>query len=97
MQQVAAATLSLVWAPVTTLSPPRNPPPLHPPPARSGHDLQDTHDLLAQTEGTGVNVWTHGELLPAHGYPAIRKRFPHLVSWASGQVAPAGALCLGCL
>ncbi|KAL4431026.1 hypothetical protein ABPG75_006282 [Micractinium tetrahymenae] len=45
----------------------------------SGHDLQDTHDLLAQTEGTGVNVWTHGELLPAHGYPALKKRFPHLV------------------
>ncbi|KAL4431024.1 hypothetical protein ABPG75_006280 [Micractinium tetrahymenae] len=45
----------------------------------SGHDLQDTHDLLAQIEGTGVNVWTHGELLPAHGYPALKKRFPHLV------------------
>ncbi|EFN59446.1 hypothetical protein CHLNCDRAFT_29581 [Chlorella variabilis] len=45
----------------------------------SGHDLQDTHDLLAQTEGTGINVWTHGELLPAHGYPALKKRFPHLV------------------
>ena len=28
---------------------------------------------------TGVNVWTHGELLPAHGYPALKKRFPHLV------------------
>ncbi|KAL4859420.1 Hydroxylamine reductase [Chlorella vulgaris] len=44
----------------------------------SGHDLQDTADLLAQTEGTGVNVWTHGELLPAHGYPALKKRYPHL-------------------
>ena len=28
---------------------------------------------------TGINVWTHGELLPAHGYPALKKRFPHLV------------------
>lgn len=45
----------------------------------SGHDLQDTYDLLAQTEGTGINVWTHGELLPAHGYPEIKKRFPHLM------------------
>ena len=27
----------------------------------------------------GINVWTHGELLPAHGYPALKKRFPHLV------------------
>ncbi|KAI7835279.1 hypothetical protein COHA_010819, partial [Chlorella ohadii] len=45
----------------------------------SGHDMQDTFDLLVQTEGKGVNVWTHGELLPAHGYPALKKRFPHLV------------------
>ncbi|PSC68490.1 hydroxylamine reductase [Micractinium conductrix] len=45
----------------------------------SGHDLQDTYDLLAQTEGTGINIWTHGELLPAHGYPALKERFPHLV------------------
>lgn len=51
----------------------------------SGHDLQDTYDLLAQTEGTGVNVWTHGELLPAHGYPALKKRFPHLVGWCVGH------------
>ena len=52
---------------------------------RSGHDLQDTHDLLAQTEGTGINVWTHGELLPAHGYPALKKRFPHLVRRGEGR------------
>jgi hydroxylamine reductase len=44
----------------------------------SGHDLQDTYDLLVQTEGKGINVWTHGELLPAHGYPVLKKRFPHL-------------------
>ncbi len=43
----------------------------------SGHDLKDLHALLEQTEGTGVNVYTHGEMLPAHGYPGL-KRFPHL-------------------
>lgn len=45
----------------------------------SGHDMQDTFDLLVQTEGKGINIWTHGELLPAHGYPALKKRFPHLM------------------
>jgi len=44
----------------------------------SGHDLKDLHDLLVQTEGRGVNVYTHGEMLPAHGYPGLKK-FPHLV------------------
>ncbi|MCL2123590.1 MAG: hydroxylamine reductase [Desulfovibrionaceae bacterium] len=43
----------------------------------SGHDLKDLHDVLAQTEGTGINVYTHGEMLPAHSYPQI-KRFAHL-------------------
>jgi hydroxylamine reductase len=43
----------------------------------SGHDLLDLEALLQQTEGTGVNVYTHGEMLPAHGYPGLRK-FPHL-------------------
>lgn len=43
----------------------------------SGHDLLDLEELLKQTEGTGVNVYTHGEMLPAHGYPALRK-FSHL-------------------
>ena len=33
--------------------------------------------LLEQTQGTGINVYTHGELLPAHGYPELRK-YPHL-------------------
>ena len=33
--------------------------------------------LLDQTQGTGINVYTHGELLPAHGYPELRK-YPHL-------------------
>ncbi len=44
----------------------------------SGHDLKDLHELLVQTEGKGINVYTHGEMLPAHGYPGL-KRFSHLV------------------
>jgi hydroxylamine reductase len=43
----------------------------------SGHDLADLYDLLKQTEGTGIQVYTHGEMLPAHGYPKL-KAFPHL-------------------
>ncbi|MGO9412577.1 MAG: hydroxylamine reductase [Spirochaetia bacterium] len=43
----------------------------------SGHDLLDLEALLEQTQGTGVNVYTHGEMLPAHGYPGLRK-FSHL-------------------
>ena len=43
----------------------------------TGHDLYDLKCLLEQTEGTGVNVYTHGEMLPAHGYPELRK-YAHL-------------------
>ena len=43
----------------------------------TGHDLLDLKLLLEQTEGTGVNVYTHGEMLPAHAYPALR-RYQHL-------------------
>lgn len=43
----------------------------------SGHDLLDLEELLRQTDGKGVNVYTHGEMLPAHGYPGLRK-FKHL-------------------
>ena len=43
----------------------------------SGHDLRDLELLLAQTAGKGVNVYTHGEMLPAHGYPGLKK-YPHL-------------------
>ena len=39
----------------------------------SGHDLVDLHDLLEQTKGTGVDVYTHGEMLPAHYYPFFEK------------------------
>ena len=44
----------------------------------TGHDLLDLYELLKQTEGKGINVYTHGEMLPAHGYPELR-RFEHLV------------------
>ena len=44
----------------------------------SGHDLRDMDDLLKQTEGTGVDVYTHSEMLPAHYYPKLRK-YSHLV------------------
>jgi hydroxylamine reductase len=43
----------------------------------SGHDLKDLEELLIQTEGKGINVYTHGEMLPAHGYPGLKK-FTHL-------------------
>ncbi len=43
----------------------------------SGHDLGDLHALLEQTEGLGIQIYTHGEMLPAHGYPGL-KRFAHL-------------------
>ena len=39
----------------------------------SGHDLRDLDELLQQTQGTGVNVYTHGEMLPANAYPAFKK------------------------
>ncbi len=39
----------------------------------SGHDLKDLKLLLEQTEGTGIKVYTHGEMLPAHGYPELKK------------------------
>lgn len=43
----------------------------------SGHDLLDLKLLLEQTEGKGINIYTHGELLPAHGYPELKK-YAHL-------------------
>ena len=55
----------------------------------SGHDLEDLHQLLEQTAGKGINVYTHCEMLPAHGYPALKK-YPHLAgnfgtAWQSQQ------------
>jgi hydroxylamine reductase len=43
----------------------------------SGHDLKDLEELLKQTEGKGINIYTHGEMLPTHGYPGLKK-YPHL-------------------
>lgn len=55
--------------------------PLTPVPGKSilvtGHDMHDLHLLLQQTEGKGINVYTHGEMLPAFGYPGLKK-FKHL-------------------
>ncbi|CAK7017966.1 MAG: Hydroxylamine reductase [Desulfovibrio sp.] len=42
----------------------------------TGHDLKDLYALLMQTEGKGINIYTHGEMLPTHGYPGLKK-FPH--------------------
>ncbi len=44
----------------------------------SGHDLKDLEMLLIQTKGMGINIYTHGEMIPSHGYPSLKK-FPHLV------------------
>lgn len=44
----------------------------------SGHDLRDLEILLEQTEGKGINIYTHGEMLPCHGYPGLNK-YSHLV------------------
>ena len=43
----------------------------------SGHDLKDLEQLLQQSEGSGVNIYTHGEMLPCHGYPGLKK-YKHL-------------------
>jgi len=50
----------------------------------SGHDLRDLDELLQQTEGTGVNVYTHGEMLPANAYPAFKK-YDHFVGNYGGS------------
>ncbi|VAW33720.1 Hydroxylamine reductase, partial [hydrothermal vent metagenome] len=43
----------------------------------SGHDLKDLEDILKQTEGRGINIYTHGEMLPCHAYPGLKK-YAHL-------------------
>ena len=43
----------------------------------SGHDLKDLEELLKQTQGKGINIYTHGEMLPTHGYPELKK-YSHL-------------------
>ncbi|ART93540.1 hydroxylamine reductase [Zymomonas mobilis] len=49
----------------------------------SGHDLLDMKALLEQTKDTGIKVYTHGEMLPAHGYPELNK-YPHLAGHYGG-------------
>jgi hydroxylamine reductase len=49
----------------------------------TGHDLVDLESLLKQTAGTGINVYTHGEMLPAHSYPGLKK-YPHLAGHFGG-------------
>ncbi len=49
----------------------------------SGHDLLDLEQLLEQTEGKGINIYTHGEMLPAHGYPGLNK-YSHLAGHFGG-------------
>lgn len=56
----------------------------------SGHDLKDLEEVLKQTEGKGINVYTHGEMLPCHAYPALKK-YTHLVgnyggAWQDQQI-----------
>ncbi|TPG65139.1 hydroxylamine reductase [Ewingella americana] len=56
----------------------------------SGHDLKDLQMLLEQTEGRGINIYTHGEMLPAHGYPQLKK-YSHLAGnygsgWQNQQI-----------
>ncbi len=43
----------------------------------SGHDLFDLDKILAQSAGKGIYVYTHGEMLPCHGYPKLKERYPH--------------------
>ena len=55
----------------------------------SGHDLEDLHQLLEQTKDKKINIYTHGEMLPAHGYPGLKK-YKHLAgnfgtAWQSQQ------------
>lgn len=56
--------------------------PLNPKPGKailvSGHDIRQLSEILKKTAGTGITVYTHGELLPAHGYPKLKETYPHL-------------------
>lgn len=44
----------------------------------SGHDLRMLEEILKQTAGKGIDIYTHGEMLPAHGYPGLKQKYPHL-------------------
>ena len=71
----------------------------------TGHDLKDLQLLLEQTAGKGINIYTHGEMLPAHAYPLLKK-FSHLkgnfgTAWQNQQKEfdhiPAPILYTTCL
>jgi len=49
----------------------------------TGHDFQDLHDLLEQSAGSGVDIYTHGEMIAAHGYPAFKKYFNLVANYGS--------------
>jgi len=56
----------------------------------SGHDLRDLEELLKQSEGKGINVYTHGEMIPTHGYPGLKQKYPHFfghfgTAWVNQQ------------
>ena len=84
----AARSISAAWRSWTRRTPGDSATPCRPRCATSlkkgpaiivtGHDLLDLEALLKQTEGKGINVYTHGEMLPAHGYPGLKK-YAHLV------------------
>lgn len=50
----------------------------------TGHDLLDLQEILKQTEGSGISIYTHSEMLPAHGYPELKK-YNHLVGNFGGS------------
>ena len=52
----------------------------------TGHDLLDLEELLKQTEGKGINIYTHGEMLPAHGYPELKKYKQLTGNWGGSWV-----------
>lgn len=53
----------------------------------SGHDLQDIEDLLVQTAGTGIDIYTHGEAISAHAYPALKKYFNLVANYGNAWQA----------
>ena len=55
----------------------------------SGHDLEDLHQLLEQTKDRGINVYTHCEMLPAHGYPGSEKISASGGQFRHGMAKPA--------
>ena len=59
----------------------------------TGHDLHDLKLLLEQTEGKGVNIYTHGEMLPAHGYPELKKICPSQGQLRHGVAESAKRIC----